>query len=150
MLYPVFGSAFAATSGTIRPGPLGAPTCQMGIGWKMVEKPPPVPSPVGFPGSLFQTVSACAVLLVPPQPMTCVHEAGKSTLAGLVPPSEESLSPEAAKTIMPLPVAAVATCSIFWAAVSPQFASSDPHEIEQTSQPSAAAAWTPGAISLAQ
>src|SRR5690348_4350834 len=112
MWYPVFGSALAATSGTMRPGPFGAPTCQVGMGWNTVEKPPPVPSPVGLPGLLFQTVSACAVLLVPPQPTTCGQEAGRSTLAGLLPPSEESLSPEAAKTIMPPSVAAVAACSI--------------------------------------
>src|SRR6201996_3357211 len=100
MLYPVFGSALAATSGTMRPGPCGAPACQGGIGRKSFEKPPPVPSPLVFPGLLFQTVSCDRVLLVPPQPITCGAEAGRSTLARFGPPSLESLSPEAANTIM--------------------------------------------------
>ena len=110
MLYPVFGSALPATSGTMRPGPCGATACQGGIGVKMVEKPPPVPLPLGLPGESFQTVSSpppCG-FLVPPQPMTKGDDEGRSTLAGLGPPSEESLSPADVKMVMP---AAVAACA---------------------------------------
>ena len=138
----MFGSALAATSGTIRPGPCGAPACQGGIGLKRVEKPPPVPSPFVLPGLLFQTVSGFAALklcgrFVPPQPITCGAEAGRSTLAGLGPPSLESLSPEAANTTMPAAVAAAAACSMSLPACAPHLASSAPQEIEHTSQPSA-------------
>src|SRR5208337_5171126 len=106
ILYPVFGSAFPATSGTIRPSPAGGagtfPTCHSGSG-KTVEYPPPVPSPLAsFSGLLFHTLSVpdCG-LVVPPHPMTFGQDAGQSTLAGVVPPSDESLSPEAAQTRTP-------------------------------------------------
>src|SRR6516162_6783462 len=150
MLYPVFGSASAATSGTMRPGPFGAPICQSGRGVKIVEYPPPVPSPLGLPGVLFHTVSVVAVLLVPPQPITWGQDDGRSTLAGVGPPSLESLSPDAAKTTIPAEVASVAACSMSWPACTPQLASSAPQEIEHTSQPSAVAARTAAAMSCAQ
>src|SRR5580658_19541 len=130
----------------MRPGPCGAPDCQLGIG-NIVEKPPPVPSPLALPGSLFQTVSEVAVFVVPPQPMTCGAEAGRSTLAGVGPPSLESLSPAAAKTIIPAVVASVAACSISWPACAPHSDSSAPQEMVQTSQLSAVAARTAVAMS---
>src|SRR2546421_11413727 len=119
----------------------------------MVEKPPPVPWPLALPGSLFQTVSVAAVFDVPPHPMTCGQEAGRSTLARVGPPSLDSLSPDAANTIIPARVASVAASSISiparlsWAL---QFASSEPQEIEHTSQPSAVAARMAAAISCDQ
>src|SRR5450631_4095017 len=103
-------------SGTIRPGPFGAPICQTGVGWNSVENPPPVPSPLGLPGSLFQTVSRVAVLRVPPQATTWGQLAGVSTLAAFGPPSDESLSPDAANTTIPAATAAAAACSISCAA----------------------------------
>jgi hypothetical protein len=108
-----------------------------------------VPSPLARPGSLFQTVSRVAVLRVPPQAITCGQLAGVSTLAGFGPPSEESLSPEAANTTIPAATAAAAVCSIYSAAGLPHCASSDPQEIEQTSQSSWIAARTAAAMSLA-
>jgi hypothetical protein len=54
----------------------------------------------------------------------------------------ESLSPEAANTIIPAAVASVAACSMSWPAAAPQLDSSDPHEIVHMSQPSAVAART--------
>ena len=80
--------------------------------------------------------------MVPPQPTTCGQEEGQSTLAGVEPPSLESLSPDAAKTIMPPATADAAVDSICCAAVAPQLASSAPQEMLQTSQPSEAAFWT--------
>src|SRR5437763_16648545 len=91
----------------MRPGACGAPACQ-GCGGKIVENPPPGPWPLGWPGSLFHTTSVCRVLLVPPQPMTKGLDAGRSTLAGVSPPSPELLSPEAANTTIPADVAAFA------------------------------------------
>jgi hypothetical protein len=67
-----------------------------------------VPLPLELPGSLFQTLSSDVVLVVPPQPTTNGLEDGRSTLAGVGPPSEASLSPDAANTIMPALVAACA------------------------------------------
>src|ERR1700691_3964326 len=116
----------------------------------MVEYPPPVPSPSVWPGLSFHTVSLVAVLLVPPQPTTCGQEDGTSTLAGVGPPSPESLSPEAPNTIMPAAVAAVAAASICCAAAAPQLASSDPQEMEQTSHPSAVAFCTAEGMSCDQ
>src|SRR6478752_3101321 len=84
----------------------------------MVEYPPPVPSPLVCPGLSFQTVSTVDVLYVPPQPTTCGQEDGASTFAGVALPSLESLSPEAAKTIMPRAVALAAADSISLAAFS--------------------------------
>ena len=95
----------------MRPGPCGAPACQAGMGWNSSEKPPPVPEPLGLPGSSFQTVSSALApcgFMVPPQPTENGLEEGRSTLAGSAPPSEESLSPDAAKTIMPALAAASA------------------------------------------
>ena len=137
-------------SGTIRPGPFGAPACHDGSSRNKVEYPPPVPSPLGLPGLSFQTVSADRVFLVPPQPITCGAEAGRSTFAGLGPPSLESLSPAAASTAIPAAVAAAAASSMALPASAPQTASSAPHEIEHTSQPSAVAARTAAAMSCAQ
>src|ERR1700758_3021720 len=94
----------------MRPGPCGAPACQSGIGTKIVEKPPPVPFPLELPGSSFHTVSSpppCG-FIVPPQPMTHGDDEGRSTLAGVGPPSLESLSPAAAKMDMPAFAAACA------------------------------------------
>src|ERR1700722_12799040 len=134
----------------MRPGPWGAPICQSGTGRNNVENPPPVPSPLDLPGLLFQTVSMADVLRVPPQAITCGQLAGVSTLAGLAPPSDESLPPAAANTTIPAATAAAAACSMSCAATCPHSASSEPHEIEHTSQPSWTAARNAGAISFAQ
>ena len=109
-----------------------------------------MPSPVVFRGSLFSSLVAGMRLFVPPQPMTCGAEAGRSTLARPGPPSLELLLPEAAKTTIPAAVAAAAVCSIASPAAAPQLASSAPQEIEQTSQPSAVAAATALAMSCDQ
>lgn len=113
--YLVLGSACAARSGTILPGPFGAPICQTGRGWKMPENPPPVPVPMpvsSFPGFSFQTTSSVTVLVVPPHARICGHEEGKSTNFGPGPPSLESLSPEAARiTILFCSIAACAALS---------------------------------------
>src|SRR5579875_379589 len=106
MSQPVSGSALAARSGTIRPGPFGTPAIHgASDGRKALEKPPPVPLPSGFPGLLFQTDSSnpnvSSTVLVPPQAITCGQEAGASTLAGFGPPSLLSLSPAAASTTVP-------------------------------------------------
>src|SRR5258708_28421292 len=121
----------------MRPGPCGAPACQLGIE-NTVEKPPPVPSPFVSPGLLFHTVSVVAVFVVPPHPMTCGHDAGRSTLALVGPPSLESLSPDAANTTIPARVASAAATSMSAPASlfsAFQFASSVPHEIEHTPHP---------------
>ena len=87
---------------------------------------------------------------MPPHPMTWGQEAGQSTLAGVDPPSPESLSPDAAKTIMPRSVAVAAADSISSAGSVPQVFSSAPQEMEQTSHPSFAAFWTAVAMSCDQ
>src|SRR4030095_7385485 len=99
-----------------------------------VEYPPPVPWPLVLPGSLFHTVSVVGVFMVPPQPITWGADAGRSTLAGVDPPSLESLSPEAANTTRPAAVAAAAAFSMSCPACAPHRASSAPQEIEHTSQ----------------
>src|SRR6202035_5628744 len=154
--YPELGSASPATSGTIRPVPAvvpvggaGAPICQLCVG-KIVEYPPPVPSPSVCPGLSFHTVSCVVVFNVPPQPTTCGHDEGASTLAGVDPPSLESLSPDAAKTAMPNGVAVDAADSICCAAGAPQTASSAPQLMEHTSHPSCAAFCTALAMSCDQ
>src|ERR1700677_754775 len=134
----------------MRPPPCGAWSCQDGMGLNKVENPPPVPSPFDLPGLLFQTVSEVGVLRVPPQATTCGQLAGVSTLAAFGPPSDESLSPAAANTIIPASAAATTACSMSRAAALPQSASSHPQEIEHTSQPSAVAARTAEAMSSAQ
>ena len=114
----MLGSASAATSGTMRcvtslffrlSG--GAEACQLGRE-KYREKPPPVPLPFVCPGALFQTTDIPLLFVVPPHPTTLGHEEGASTFAGSSPPSWESLSPEAAKTIIPCAVALCAAASI--------------------------------------
>ncbi|HEY1884784.1 MAG TPA: hypothetical protein VGG86_01890 [Roseiarcus sp.] len=84
---------------------------------------------------------------MPPQPTTNGDEEGRSTFAGVGPPSLESLSPDAAKTVMPAAAAALAAAFNLSAKSMPaacpaacQLASSVPQEMEQTSHPSAAAA----------
>src|ERR1700720_4482045 len=113
-LYPVFGSASPATSGTPRP-PFGStgfgtpkPSCHVGRR-KAVLTPPPVAPPLGWS---FQTVSrtiwlfeACNV--VPPHPSANELEAGKSTwFLPSFTPSDEPLSPDATQTVTPMAPAA--------------------------------------------
>src|SRR6185437_878052 len=84
----------------------GMPTCHACAG-KMVEYPPPVPSPFACMLLLFHTTQdhglTSSSVEVPPQPMMCGQDAGQSTFAGVGPPSDESLSPEAANTSMSWP-----------------------------------------------
>src|SRR5881394_1041785 len=108
-LYPVAGSAFAATSGTPRPrcppgfaeGGTFAPDWYGGTGKTLLIPPPVVPFDACQTTSL-EMLEPLARSVVPPQARACVAEAGNKTCCRPSPTlSADPLSPEAQHTVMP-------------------------------------------------
>jgi len=148
------GSASAATSGTMR---LSRKKCQRA----QVERQSGKPAPGRWSNSRRRSLARGLAGVIVPDCLLGGSFVGSSTRDTwgqeednprwpCVPPSLESLSPAAAKTIMPASVAVCAADSICSAAVLPQLASSEPQEMVQTSQPSVPANSTAEAMSCDQ